>query len=105
MLVIEEAGKMTTITAIVIAALGSNGLFTLITWIINRNSATRQTLEAVSYSMLSDRLEARLDSGYATPEQRKEMEILINAYKKNGWNGDMDARIKRFYDLPTKKIH
>lgn len=95
---------MTTITAIIIAALGSNGLFTLITWIINRNSATRQTLEAVSYSMLSDRLEARLDSGYATPEQRKEMEILINAYKKNGWNGDMDARIKRFYDLPTKKL-
>ncbi len=96
---------MDTLTAIVIAALGSNGLFTLITWIINRNSATRQTLEAVSYSMLSDRLEARLDAGYATPEQRKEMEILINAYKKNGWNGDMDARIKRFYDLPTKKIH
>ena len=95
---------MTTIAAIIIAALGSNGLFTLITWIINRNSATRQTLEAVSYSMLSDRLEARLDSGYATPEQRKEMEILINAYKKNGWNGDMDARIKRFYDLPTKKL-
>lgn len=96
--------EMTTITAIIIAALGSNGLFTLITWLINRNSATRQTLEAVSYSMLSDRLETRLDSGYATPEQRKEMEILIEAYKKNGWNGDMDARIQRFYNLPTKKL-
>lgn len=96
--------EMTTITAIIIAALGSNGLFTLITYIINRNSATRQTLEAVSYSMLSDRLETRLNLGYATPEQRKEMEILIEAYKKNGWNGDMDARIKRFYDLPTKKL-
>lgn len=95
---------MTTITAIIIAALGSNGLFTLITWIINRNSATRQTLEAVSYSMLSEKLETRLDSGYATPEQRKEMEILIEAYKRNGWNGDMDARISRFYNLPTKKL-
>lgn len=95
---------MTTTTAIIVAALGSNGLFTLITWIINRRSATRQTLEAVSYSMLSDRLEARLDSGYATPEQRKEMEILINAYQRNGWNGDMDARIQRFYALPTKKL-
>ena len=95
---------MTTITAIVIAALGSNGLFTFLQWLLQRNSATKQTLEAVSYSMLSDRLEARLDSGYATPEQRKEMEILIKAYKKNGWNGDMDARIKRFYNLPTKKI-
>lgn len=95
---------MTTTTAIIVAALGSNGLFTLITWIINRRSATRQTLEAVSYSMLSDRLESRLDSGYATPEQRKEMEILINAYQRNGWNGDMDARIQRFYALPTKKL-
>ena len=94
----------TVITAIVVAALGSNGLFTIITLLINRNSAVKQTLEAVSYSMLSDRLEARLDSGYATSEQRKEMEILINAYKKNGWNGDMDARIQRFYNLPTKKI-
>lgn len=95
---------MTTVTAIIIAALGSNGLFTLVTWIINRNSATRQTLEAVSYSMLSDKLETRLDAGYATPEQRKEMDILIEAYKRNGWNGDMDARIQRFYNLPTKKI-
>ena len=95
---------MTTTVAIIIAALGSNGLFTFITWIINRNSSTKQTLEAVSYSMLSDRLEMRLDSGYATPEQRKEMEILIDAYKRNGWNGDMDARIQRFYNLPTKKL-
>ena len=62
------------------------------------------TLEAVSYTMLSEKLEIRLDAGYATPEQRKEMDILIRAYKKNGWNGDMDARIKRFYDLPTKKL-
>ena len=94
----------TVITAIVVAALGSNGLFTIIQLLINRNSAVKQTLEAVSYSMLSDRLEARLNSGYATPEQRKEMEILIEAYKKNGWNGDMDARIQRFYNLPTKKL-
>ena len=96
---------MTTIAAIIIAALGSNGLFTFITWLLSRNSAQKQTLEAVSYSMLSDRLEMRLDAGYATPEQRKEMEILIEAYKRNGWNGDMDARIKRFYDLPTKDLN
>ena len=96
--------EMTTITAIIISVLGSNGLFTLIQYLINRNSTVKMTLEAVSYSMLSDRLEARLDAGYATPEQRKEMEILIEAYKKNGWNGDMDARIQRFYNLPTKKL-
>lgn len=84
--------------------MGSNGLFTLIQYLINRNSTVKTTLEAVSYTMLSDRLETRLDSGFATPEQRKEMEILIEAYKKNGWNGDMDARIQRFYNLPTKQL-
>ena len=95
---------MDTMTAIVISVLGSNGLFTFIQYLINRNSTSKMTLEAVSYTMLSEKLEIRLDAGYATPEQRKEMEILIKAYKKNGWNGDMDARIKRFYDLPTKKL-
>lgn len=94
---------MTTMTAIVISVLGSNGLFTLIQYILNRNSTVKMTMEAVSYTMLSDKLELRLDAGYATPEQRKEMEILIEAYKKNGWNGDMDARIQRFYNLPTRK--
>lgn len=95
---------MDTMTAIVISVLGSNGLFTFIQYLISRNSTAKMTLEAVSYTMLSEKLEIRLDAGYATPEQRKEMEILIKAYKKNGWNGDMDARIKRFYDLPTKKL-
>lgn len=92
------------ILAVVVAIFGSNGLFALIQWYASRKSVLKQTLGAVSYSILSDRLEARLDSGYATPEQRKEMEILIEAYKANGWNGDMDARINRFYNLPTKKI-
>lgn len=95
---------MATITAIIIAAFGSSGLFGFIQFMINRNSALKQTVEAVAYSMLSDRLEARLNAGYATPEQRKEMEILIDAYKRNGWNGDMNARINRFYNLPTKDL-
>ena len=95
---------MTTLTAIVIAVLGSNGLFTLIQYLLNRNSKVKTTMKAVSYFMLSDKIEARLDAGYATPEQRKDVEILIEAYKENGWNGDMDARIQRFYNLPTKKL-
>ena len=64
----------------------------------------KEKTQIILMDMLSDRLENRLDSGYATPEQRKEMEILIDAYKANGWNGDMDARIHRFYELPTKKL-
>jgi len=96
---------MTTITAIILSVLGSNGLFTLIQYLLNRNNTVKMTMEAVSYSMLSDKLEIRLNAGYATPEQRKEMENLIEVYKKNGWNGDMDARIQRFYNLPTKQLN
>jgi len=96
---------MTTITPIIISVLGSNGLFTLIQYLLNRNNTVKMTMEAVSYSMLSDKLEIRLNAGYATPEQRKEMENLIEVYKKNGWNGDMDARIQRFYNLPTKQLN
>lgn len=92
------------IAAIVVAIFSSNGLFAFIQWLASRKSVVKETLGAVSYSILSDKLELRLDAGYATPEQRKEMEILINAYKRNGWNGDMDARIQRFYNLPTKKL-
>lgn len=95
---------MSTIVAIIIAAFSSSGLFGFIQFLLTRNSAIKMTLEAISYTTLSDKLEMRLDSGYATPEQRKEMEILIEAYKRNGWNGDMDARIQRFYNLPTKKL-
>jgi len=92
------------VTTIIAAVFGSNGLFALIQWWLNRKSVLKQTLSAMAYSILSDKLEIRLDAGYATPEQRKEMEILIEAYKANGWNGDMDARIQRFYNLPTKKL-
>lgn len=95
---------MNTITAIIIAAFSSSGLFGFIQYLFTRNSAIKMTLEAISYTTLSDKLEARLNLGYATPEQRKEMDILIEAYKRNGWNGDMDARIQKFYNLPTNKI-
>lgn len=95
-------------SAIVGAIFGSNALFGLITYFIQRYFDKRdvisETLAAVSYSALSDKIEQRLDAGFATPEQRKELEILYEAYKANGWNGDMDERIKKVYALPTKRI-
>ena len=91
------------LATIIAAIFGSNGLFALLQYLLNRKSVVKQTLAAVAYSILSDKLEQHDNAGYATPEQRKEMDILIEAYKANGWNGDMDARIQRFYNLPTKK--
>lgn len=99
---------MGMVSTIVVAILGSNALFGLISYLISRyfdrKDTIRQTLAAVAYTALSDKIEERLDADYATPEQRKELDILYEAYKANGWNGDMDTRIQKVYNLPTKKI-
>lgn len=99
-----------TITdTIIVAIFTSNALFGLIQWGITRYFARKdtikQTLAAVSYAQLSDRIERRLDENYASPEQRKELDILYEAYKANGWNGDMEERMKKVYALPTKDLH
>lgn len=99
---------MDTMTTIVCAILGSNALFGLIQFFITRyfdkRDVIQKTLAAVAYSELSDKIEQRLDDDFATPAQRKEIDILYEAYKANGWNGDMDARMEKVYSLPTKKI-
>lgn len=99
---------MDTMTTIVCAILGSNALFGLIQFFITRyfdkRDVIQKTLAAVAYSELSDKIEQRLDEDFATPAQRKEIDILYEAYKANGWNGDMDARMEKVYSLPTKKI-
>lgn len=95
-------------TDLIIAIIGSNAIFSFLTVVVTKlldgKSLTRKTLSAVSYAILSDKIEQRLDSGYATPEQRREIEILHEAYKANGWNGDMDVRIAKVYALPTKDL-
>ena len=98
------------VTATIIGAIfGSNALFGLITYLISRyfdrKDVIRQTLAAVAYSELSGKIEKRLDEDYATPEQRKELDILYEAYKANGWNGDMETRMAKVYALPTKKLN
>ncbi len=95
-------------TTIVCAILGSNALFGLIQFAVARyfdkKDVIQTTLAAVAYSELSDKIEKRLDADYATPEQRRELDILYEAYKANGWNGDMDERMKKVYALPTKDL-
>jgi len=96
---------MEFLMAIVGIVLGSNGLFAFIQFLINRKSVLRKTLAAVAYKELSNSIERCLDQDYATPEERRDLEILFDAYKANGWNGDMDARMQKVYALPTKKVH
>lgn len=98
-----------TVATVIGYIVGSQALFSFLTVVVtkllDRKSTTRKILSAVSYSTLSDKIEQRLDEGFATPEQRREIDILFEAYKAAGWNGDMEERMKKVYALPTKDLH
>lgn len=90
-------------TEIIIAFIGCNGLWAVVLYLFQTRGAMRTLMRAVSYHLLSDTLKLWIDTGYAPPEARQDVEHLYKAYKANGWNGDMDARIEQFYDMPMKK--
>lgn len=97
-----------TVATVIGYIVGSQALFSFltvaVTKLLERKSTTRKILSAVSYSTLSDKIEQRLDEDFATPEQRREIDILFEAYKAAGWNGDMEERMKKVYALPTKDL-
>lgn len=76
----------------------------LLTRHFNKKDMTQKTLAAVTYSTLADKLERALDRGYATPEQRRDIKVLYDCYKEHGWNGDMDSRMNKVFNLPTKDL-
>lgn len=86
----------------------SNAVVGLIQYLLtrhfNKRDMTQKTLAAVTYSTLADKLERALDRGYATPEQRRDIKILYDCYKEHGWNGDMDSRMGKVHNLPTKNL-
>lgn len=90
------------------AVVTSNAVVGLIQYLLtrhfNKKDMTQKTLAAVTYSTLADKLERALDRGYATPEQRRDIKVLYDCYKDHGWNGDMDARMNKVFNLPTKDL-
>lgn len=63
----------------------------------------KKTLAAVTYSNVSNEIEKLISKGWATSEERRALEILYDAYKANGWNGDMEARMEKVHDLPFRE--
>lgn len=94
-------------TAIIIAVIGSGAFTTIIQAVLHKMSdgkRTKTTLAAVSYWVLSNELERLLSKGWASPAERRTVQILFNAYKANKWNGDMDARMERLVHMPTADL-
>lgn len=97
---------------LVIAVIGSNAFTALTQHYLTKKSRTcidqeliKSTLAAVTYSLLSKEVECMLTKEFATPEERRSLTIMYEAYKSNGWNGDMEARIVKVYNLPTICLH
>ena len=80
--------------------LGNSGLVVLLEKIIESKSKTRKTIKALCYNTLSDKLNSIIMKNYATETDRRDVHVLWSAYHNEGWNGDMDDRMKRMYCLP-----
>lgn len=74
----------------------------LITRYFSNRDKVNKTLAAFSYHELAATCEHRIEQQYATKHHRHEIEILYEAYKENGWNGDMDDLVDKVYDLPLR---
>ena len=67
------------------------------------NKLIKKTLAAVTYSLVSNEIDKLISKGWATSEERRALEILYDAYKANGWNGDMIARMEIVHTLPFRE--
>lgn len=85
---------------IICLLLGNNGLFMFLNKISEKKSKTKATIKALCYNSLSDKLNGIISKGYATETDRRDVQILYTAYHNEGWNGDMDDRLKKVYALP-----
>ena len=101
---------MDTIMTFIIAVLGSNAFTYFVQYNLNKKNRDsegqellRKTRAAVTYGAISNEIERLLTKGFATPDERHTLNILFDAYKANGWNGDMDARMEKVYRLRTDR--
>ena len=97
----------TALPEIIGAIIGSNSIAALALYIVTRynikHDKISSTLVAVTYSMLSDKIERLVERGYATSEERNDIEVLRKCYSGLGGNGDMEERISKVYALPLTK--
>lgn len=69
--------------------------------LFRRIDTALETLRLLSYHRMSQEIERLLDQGYASPAERRVLDEMYANYKDHGWNGDMDARLEKVYNLRT----
>ena len=69
--------------------------------LFRRIDTALETLRLLSYHRMSQEIERLLDQGYASPAERRVLDEMYANYKDHGWNGDMDSRLEKVYQLRT----
>lgn len=69
--------------------------------LFRRIDTALETLRLLSYHRMSQEIERLLNQGYASPAERRVLDEMYANYKDHGWNGDMDARLEKVYQLRT----
>ncbi len=101
---------METLIFLITAVLGSNAFTYYVQYRLNKKNKEsedgellQKTLASVAYGTISNEIERLLTKEFATPDERHTLNILFDAYKANGWNGDMDARMEKVYRMRTDR--
>lgn len=96
----------TTITAIVIAILGSNALVEFIKWIVERRDGKKQSperlmLKALGEEKLGKKLRHWLHSDVRTADDWRIIEALYTGYQALGGNGEIKKLYEEAKQIPT----
>ena len=90
-------------TAIVISALGSTGLFSFLQFLMTRRGALTKAVQAILRDRMLILSEDYLQRGEITLHERDNYTSLYDAYKGVKGNTFVDDLYKEVMDLPLKK--
>lgn len=84
--------------------LASNGLWSLISQILDKHSGKDKLLMGLAYSEIINRAEQYIARGYITTDEYNELDhYLYEPYKKQGGNGTAARLMEKVKLLPTSK--
>ena len=90
-------------TAIVVSALSSTGLFSFLQFLITRRGALTKAVQAILRDRMLTLSEEYLQRGWITLHERDNYTSLYDAYKGVKGNTFVDDLYKEVMDLPLKK--
>ena len=93
------------IIAVIGGIFGSTGLWQLIQYFLNKNSAEREMLLGLGYIQLMQTCNVYLQQGYIEVEELVDLKkYLYEPYRKLGGNGAGEMIMKKVENLPNQPL-